>query len=119
MIENMSGSAQFGLFALIGAGVLASFGDAYTTLKGFDVGLTEGNPVARYLQKKLGFALSAFLAIGVFILAASLLSVKTPTGAFVFAGAITGLEVFNTVRNYLLYKKAKAYQAKTAVPVKK
>lgn len=112
MIDNMSGTAQFALFALIGAGVLAGLGDAYTTLKGFDVGMVEGNPVARYLQKKLGFSLSVFVALSAFVLTASIMSVKTPTGAFIFAGAITGLEVFNTVRNYLLYKKGKAAQTK-------
>lgn len=107
MTDNMSGMSQFLLFALISAGVLAGLGDAYTTLKGFDVGLTEGNPVTRWMQKKLGFSLSAFVALGGFLLSAAILSVKTPTGAFVYAGAVTGVEIFNTVRNYLLYKKYK------------
>lgn len=112
--DNMSGCAQFGLFALISAGVVASLGDAYTTMLGFGVNLVEGNPVARWLQKKLGFALSAFVVIGAFVLTASFASVASPTGAFVFAGAVTGVEVFNTVRNYKLYKQAKAFQAKVA-----
>ena len=105
MTENMSGLSQFLLFALIGGGTVACLGDAYYTVKGFSVGLTEGNPVTRWLQKKLGNALSTFVATGAFILTASIISVFTPTGSFVYAGAITGLEVFNTVRNYLLYKK--------------
>ncbi len=111
MTDNMSGLSQFLLFALISLGVVASLGDAYTTMLGFGVNLVEGNPVARWLQKKLGFGLSAFVAIGAFILTASLLSVPTPVGAFIFAGAITALETFNTIRNYRMFKKAKAFQA--------
>lgn len=114
MTENMSGLAQFGLFALISAGVLAGLGDAYYTFKGFSVGLVEANPVARWLQKKIGNALSTFVAIGAFILTASFASVVSPTAAFVFAGAITALETFNTIRNLKLYKKAAAFQAKVA-----
>lgn len=111
MTDNMSGLSQFLLFALIFLGVLAGLSDAYYTFKGFSVGLVEANPVARWLQKKLGNALSTFVAIGAFILTASILSVKTPTGAFIFAGAITALETFNTIRNYFLVKKASAFQA--------
>lgn len=114
MIENMSGSAQFGLFGLIFAGVLASLGDAYTTMLGFGVKLVEGNPIARWLQNKLGFGLSAFVVIGGFVLTAAFASVVSPTVAFVYAGAITGFEIFNTIRNYKLYQKAKAFQAKVA-----
>lgn len=112
IVDNMSGLAQFDLFVLVFAGVLAGLGDAYYTFKGFSVGLVEGNPVARWLQKKLGNALSTFVAIGAFILTASFASVVSPTGAFVFAGAITALETFNTIRNYKLFKKYSA-------PVKK
>jgi hypothetical protein len=105
MTDNMSGSSQFALFALIGVGVLACLGDAYTTLKGFDVGLVEGNPVARWLQKKLGFSLSAFVATGFFLVSTSIISVVSPTAAFAIAGGVIALETFNTVRNYLLFKK--------------
>lgn len=114
MIENMSGAAQFGLFALIGAGVLASLGDAYTTMLGFGVKLVEGNPIARWLQNKLGFALSAFVVISAFVLTASFASVASSVFAFVYAGAVTAFETFNTIRNYKLYKQAKAFQAKVA-----
>lgn len=111
MTENMSGLSQFLLFALIFLGVLAGLGDAYYTFKGFSVNLVEANPVARFLQKKLGNAFSTFVAISAFILTASFASVVSPAAAFVFAGAITGLETFNTIRNYKLFKKAAAFQA--------
>src|SRR5882757_290112 len=111
MTENMSGTSQFALFILIFAGVLAGLGDAYYTFKGFSVNLVEGNPVARWLQKKLGNAFSTFVAIGAFILTASVMSVVSPTASFIFAGAITAVETFNTIRNYKLFKKAAAFQA--------
>jgi hypothetical protein len=111
MTENMSGTAQFVLFALIGTGVLAGLGDAYTTQLGFGVELVEGNPIARWLQKKLGFGLSVFAAISAFVLTASFASVVSPLVAQLYAGGITALETFNTIRNYKLYKQAAAFQA--------
>jgi hypothetical protein len=117
--DNMSGPAQFGLFALISAGVIAGLGDAYYTFLGFSVGLGEANPVARWLQKKLGNALSTFVAIAFFILVTAFLSVKTPTGAFVVAGAVTALETFNTFRNRSLYLKYRPQAKPVSTPVKK
>ena len=107
MTDNMSGLSQFLLFALISFGVLTGLADAYTTMKGQDAGFKEGNPVMSFLQTKLGFALSNFLTIGVYLVASAVLSVKTPAGAFVFAGIGAAIRAERAVRNYLLVKNAK------------
>jgi len=107
MADNMSSVQQFWLFGLVGAGILGGVGDYITTQLGFSVGLTESNPVAKWLQAKLGQAPAAFVAIAGFIFSAGLLSLASPKAALVYAAGIAGTEIFMTIRNYRLYKSLK------------
>jgi hypothetical protein len=90
-------------FVIMGYGIVACLGDYITTLKGFDKGLVEANPVSRWLQAKLGYAPAAFAAIALYIVSTTLIAefVNTTLG-FVIAAGIAGLETVNTVRNYIL-----------------
>jgi hypothetical protein len=92
--------------------MLAITGDCYTTSKGFSVGMTEGNPVSAWLQKKLGFALACFVG-GVGALAGWGISeaLAGNVGGSVWAGIIAAIETVVTIRNYKLWQKGKAAQA--------
>lgn len=115
----MSGHVAFIWFVLVAYAIVASLGDAYYTFKGFSIGLVEANPVARWLQKKLGNALSAFVAISAFVWVAGLWLKFHPTGSFVFVATVAGVETFNTIRNYKLYTQRAAAIASQNAKIKK
>jgi hypothetical protein len=101
----MTDTQSLALFILVVFGILAALGDYITTAQGLSSGKVEGNPVARWLFSKIGQPLTAFFAIGGYIFTSILLSLVSVTLAFVFAGSVAGLEVFNTIRNYKLNKQ--------------
>lgn len=101
----MTDTQSLALFILVGLGIVACIGDYITTQKGFDAGLIEANPVARWLQKKLGMAQATFVSTAAFIVTAGLLAMLSAKISIAFAASILGIETFNTVRNYLLLKK--------------
>jgi hypothetical protein len=102
------GLSQFLLFGLLGLGLAASLADVYYTQSGMQLGLVEANPLNRFLFKKIGQGLTAFLEIGAFLFGTAILSVKSPAGAFVTAGTVTVSETIMAIRNYKLVQKAKA-----------
>lgn len=93
------------LFILVSLGIVACIGDYITTQKGFDAGLTEGNPVARWLQKKIGMAQATFVSTAAFIFTSGLLAMLSAKVGIAFAASILGIETFNTVRNYRMLPK--------------
>ena len=99
------------LGVVIAAATVAGVGDAYTTQLGFDAGLTEGNPVAKWLQAKLGLALSTFLVLALFIFSAGVMSVYQPPLAMIYAAGILALETTMVIRNSILIKQRKALPA--------
>jgi len=98
----MSSSLIF--FILTAYAIIACLGDTYTTETGFAKGYGEGNPVARFLQKKLGVSLSAFVTISAFIATATLAFKLKPIAGIIYAAAIAALETYMTIRNYKLVK---------------
>jgi Domain of unknown function (DUF5658) len=102
---------DFLFFLLVVLGILACLGDGYTTMNGISSGaLQEANPVARWLFKKIGESLTIFLGSTLFIFSSVLIYgfVKPRWIGWAYTASLTGLEIFNTVRNYRLDKKAKA-----------
>lgn len=107
LAENMSGAAQGYLFAEAAYACLAAVADQYTTMIGLQHGLTEMNPINKFLFAKIGQPLTAFIE-GVAMLFSGIgLSVWSPKAAFVFFGIIAAEETAMAVRNYLLLKKSK------------
>lgn len=101
------------IFAAMCWMILAILGDVYTTSKGFSVGYQESNPIAAWIQKKIGLTLSGFLG-GVCALGfiGTLIALNIPTIAFIAACTIAGIETTVAINNYRLYKKSLAAQEK-------
>jgi len=99
MHDNMTSAQQFVLFGFVFAGLWACYGDAYYTAKGLAKGFVEANPVARYLQAKIGQVGTAVLGMGLFIAASALFSMWTAGGSIGFAAGITAIETYSTYHN--------------------
>ena len=102
---------DFYFFLLVVLGILACLGDGYTTMVGITAGkLSEANPVARWLFSKIGESLTVWLGTTLFIFSSVLIYgfVKPQWIGWAYTAALTGLEIFNTVRNYRLDKATKA-----------
>jgi hypothetical protein len=106
-MENMTNLQQVLLFAFIGTGLVAGIGDYITTSIGLGKGLVEGNPVSAWMQKKVGQAGAAFIALAGFIATSLLISKFTAVGSIVFAAGITALEAYMTIRNNKLNNSIK------------
>ena len=109
MISSGAASApQLGLLAALCATSLLTFlGDGYTTSVGLANGLTEGNPVSRWLFKKIGQSLTLFIEAVALLFSIGAISNYDLNASYVFAGIITAGEAAMCVRNYLTLKKAK------------
>lgn len=107
MIDNMTNAQQFWLFGFMALTLIAGVLDAYTTQIGFDEGLTEANPVSKWLIGKVGLAASTFIALTFFIVATLALSKVSGLGSIIGAAVVGGVEVFNVIRNHSLDKKYK------------
>ena len=119
IIPVMSGKEALWFFVLYGYAVVASYGDAYYTAQGKTVGDVELNPVARWLQDKLGAALAFFVAIVGFTVLAGILIAYKPVAAFIYVAVVAGIETFNTIRNRILYKQGLAAIAAQPKPIAK
>lgn len=90
-------------FVLTGTALVAEFGDYITTAEDLAIGGKELNPVARYLQAKIGQAATAFLGGAMTIGTVGLFAwAGYPALGAVFAAVITGIETWMTIRNYRL-----------------
>lgn len=97
------------LVALMGisAAFLASMlGDGYTTMIGLQHGFQEGNPVSRWLFKKIGESWTVFAqaVTGLFVIGA--VSNYDLNTSYVVGGILAAGELVMVVRNYLMLKKA-------------
>ena len=111
-IPVMGGKEAFAFFALMAYAILACLGDAYYTALGQSVGDVESNPIAKFLQQKLGNALAAFVSIAFFIFAAVICFQHQPVGGFAVAGVVAAIETYETFHNKSLYEQGKAAQTK-------
>jgi len=95
------------LFALSASSLLAFLGDGYTTMIGLQHGFKEGNPIARWLFKKIGQSGTLFVESVALLFAIGAISNYDLNAAYAFAGIITAGEAVMFIRNYRLLKKAK------------
>jgi hypothetical protein len=105
MIDNMTDAQQLALFILVGASLIAGLADYVTTAIGLGKGGQEMNPINRFLFKKIGQPLTAFIELTLMIFCPILLSTASPVAGFVTAAGFLALESFNAIRNYRLIKK--------------
>jgi hypothetical protein len=109
MISSGAASGpQIAVLAALSASTLLSFlGDSYTTMVGLQHGLTEGNPISRWLFKKIGQAGTYFAEAVALLFAIATISNYDLNAAYLFAGIVTAGEAVMVVRNYRLLKARK------------
>jgi hypothetical protein len=86
-----------------------SYGDYITTSIGLQYGMTEGNPIARWLNKEIGQAGDAFLLLALFIFVSTIFFYLLPIGGVIFTAGIAALEISMTIRNHGIYTKLYQY----------
>lgn len=109
MISSGAASdVQIGLLALLSLSALgAVMGDAYTTMVGLQHGFVEGNPLMKWLFKKVGQSFAAFLSAVAVLFLGGLISNYDLTSAYTFLGIITAGEGFQAIRNWRKLKASK------------
>src|SRR5258708_1812319 len=95
------------LAALSLTSLAALLGDGYTTAIALQHGFVEGNPIARWLFKKVGQSFTLFAEGVALLFAIGMISNYDLNAAYAFAGIITAGEAVMVIRNYKLLKKAK------------
>lgn len=95
------------LVALSASSLLTILGDGYTTIVGLQHGFTEGNPIARWLFKKIGQPLTIFVSAVSVLFLIGLISNYDLNASYAFAGIITAGEAAMVIRNYMMLKKNK------------
>ena|ERR1700741_967502 len=106
MADNMSSRAQVEFFALVCFMIAVAVGDFVTTAIGMSKGDTEMNPFNRFLFGKIGQPFTAFIEIALAI-GIAMVGSMNPTFGWTVAGAVSAVETFNVIRNYLLLRKMK------------
>lgn len=94
------------LVALSLSSLLALLGDGYTTAVALQHGFVEGNPVARWLIKKVGQSFTLFAEGVALLFAIGAISNYDLNAAYLFAGVLTASEGVMFLRNYLKLKKS-------------
>jgi hypothetical protein len=97
----------FALLALSATALGTLLGDGYTTMVGLQHGFEEGNPVSRWLFKKIGLPWTLFTQGVALLFLIGAISNYDLNASYVFAGILTAGEAVMCVRNYLMLKKAK------------
>jgi hypothetical protein len=101
-------AGQTAILAVLVATTLgAVLGDAYTTMLGLSKGLTEGNPIMKFLFSKIGQSLTAFLSAVAVLGFGVVIAAHSLGAAYVYFGGGTVVEGIVTLRNYLKLKAAK------------
>jgi hypothetical protein len=93
-------------FALLYA-LIASLSDAYTTsiFLGHPVyGITEGNPVAKWLFNLMGESLATVVVLIFFIWTSALATAANYKAGMIYVGAIAVIETVMALRNFSLIK---------------
>ena|SRR2546423_7953901 len=106
--SGVASDGQIGLLAVLSLAALVSvLGDSYTTMIGLQHGFVEGNPVVKWLFKKVGQSFAAFLSAVLVLFLGGLISNYDLMSSYVFFGIVTAGETFQTVRNYLKLRASK------------
>ena len=87
------------LFILYICMVVAVLGDCYYTGIGLSKGLTEGNPLNRWLFGKIGQALTCLLEAAFVTFAGGGIAVYSMPAAFIFWGIVAVGETWMVIRN--------------------
>jgi len=107
-MSNLGSMSDLAALGVLGAAAFASvaiLSDAYLTMKGLENGFVEGNPLMRWLFKKVGQSFAAFLSGGVVLIVGTAL---TNYGAAPAAAFFSVIGVCETVQALLNYRKLKA-----------
>ena len=107
MIAAWTGGQTGVLAVLVGTTIAAILGDSYTTMIALQKGYVEGNPVMRYLFKKIGQPLAVFLTGVAALFIGGSLAAHDLVWGYTYFGILSGLEGATTLRNYLKLKQAK------------
>lgn len=106
-LGGISDAQAFGVFGFAVAASLALLADAYTTMIGLQNGFVEGNPLMKWLFKKVGTSFATFLTGGSMLILGAFFASRTAVGGDVFFGVITAAEGFQALKNYRKLKAAK------------
>jgi hypothetical protein len=109
-MPNLGGVSDLQTFAVFGCAAAASvaiLADTYTTMIGLQHGFVEGNPLMRWLFKKVGISFATFLVGGFVLIFGAFLTSYSVYGTDVYFGIIAAGEGFQAVRNYRKLKAAK------------
>jgi hypothetical protein len=91
-------------FLLTGLALFAIVADYITTIKAMDKGGYEGNPINRWLFKKIGPAFTTFIEAVFFLIVSAALFQAAGIGYSAgYSGFIASLESYMAIRNYLLF----------------
>lgn len=91
--------SSLGLFILYGYTITAYLGDSYYTGIGLSKGLTEGNPINRWLFSKIGQALATFIeAVAITFIGLFIASHSYPA-AYTYWGIVAAVETYMVWRN--------------------
>ncbi len=96
---------QLGLLvALSASSLLTLLGDGYTTMIALQNGFVEGNPIAKWLFKKIGQSFTLFAESVALLFIIGAISNYDLNMAYMFAGIMTAGEAYMCIRNYRLLK---------------
>jgi len=105
MSFDMTSAQAFMVFASGAAATLALLADNYTTMIALQHGFSEGNPIIKWLFKKVGTSFTAFLTGDSMLIAGAAMTNYGADQAAMFFGIIA---VGESVRALLNYRKLKA-----------
>lgn len=108
-MSNLGGMSDAAAFGVLGAAAFASIAlltDAYLTMKGLERGFQEGNPLMRWLFKKVGQSFAAFLSGGTVLILGAALTNYGALPSAAFFGIIGIAESAQAFLNYRKLKKA-------------
>lgn len=96
------------LFGLMYAWMaFAIIADYISTVKGMDKGMTEANPIARWMFKKVGISLTTFIGGAAATFIGCIFGSQGLLYGAVFYGIVAAAETIVATRNYLLFVKGK------------
>lgn len=94
-------------FILCVYGMVAITGDFYTTMLGLDKGLGELNPINRWLFKKIGLQMTAWLEGVGYVFLSLLLANYSLGAASMYCGVLGAFETWMYIRNKNIISKLK------------
>lgn len=108
MTSADASSAQLVILAILCLTAVSAFlGDAYATMIALQHGYVEGNPITKWLFRKIGPSFTAFLSAVAILFFGGWISTHSLGASYVFLGGISLTEGAIALRNYLKLKAAK------------